>query len=388
MLNNCGVYIHIPFCISKCDYCDFLSFAEVLPQEDYVNALVNEISKARFVTGVGTVYIGGGTPTMLPTVLLQKVLESVKKLPLVKDAEFTVEANPGTLDREKLELLKSYGVNRLSIGLQSTSNNLLGALGRSHTVECFMANYHQARNLGFQNINIDLMFALPGQNLQMWQDSLDTVIALEPEHISAYSLTPAPKTPLWEQLESGALVLPDDESDREMYHYAGRALASAGYEHYEISNFAKPGFESRHNVDCWKMKPYFGFGLGAHSFDGKVRWQNPEHFADYTKTATMSDKSQLRVGGEDLIQKTRQEVKLTEEDLLTESMILGLRLLGGMRDEEIVPGCTVPSVEYFKTQIDVLVNRGLMERNGKTVKLTALGLDFANRVFAEFIVQM
>ncbi|MCL2264280.1 MAG: radical SAM family heme chaperone HemW, partial [Defluviitaleaceae bacterium] len=287
-----GIYIHIPFCVRKCVYCDFLSFeiGEPTPplQKNfnfYVAKVIAELKDARahqiFAGGVDTVYIGGGTPTALPAPFLCEILGAVREFPLLDGAEITVEANPGTVDFAYLSTLKEAGVTRLSFGLQATQENLLRGLGRVHSMADFTANFRAAREAGFDNINVDLMFALPAQTLQDWQDTLAEIVALSPQHISAYSLTPAENTPLFAAIESGKTILPDDETDRTMYHYARRFLASAGYAHYEISNFAKHGFESQHNINCWTMKPYIGFGLGAHSFDGNTRWHNPETMAEY-----------------------------------------------------------------------------------------------------------
>ncbi|MCL1843731.1 MAG: radical SAM family heme chaperone HemW [Defluviitaleaceae bacterium] len=288
-MHAAGVYVHVPFCVQKCIYCDFLSFsvgknsAKNSAKNIYVAALLNEIKNARtnklFAHGIDSVYIGGGTPTALPAPLLCEILRAVASLPLLPGAEFTVETNPGT--HEYFAALKTHGVNRLSFGVQSTHDFLLRTLGRIHTKEDFIKNFRAARDAGFDNINVDLMFSLLGQTTAHWRETLAEITLLSPEHISAYSLTPAENTPLHEQLEAGAIHLPSDETDRDMYHTARRILAEAGYIHYEISNFAKPGRESRHNVNCWTMRPYIGFGLGAHSFDGNARWHNIEDMEQY-----------------------------------------------------------------------------------------------------------
>jgi len=328
--------------------------------ESYVNSLLLEIQNAKIATPISTIYIGGGTPTALPSHLLCKILDAVRAFPLDSGAEITIEANPGTLSREYLSVLKVHGVNRLSIGLQTTHPHLLKAINRIHSMEDFLENFHAAQQLGFGNINVDLMFALPGQTLACWQDTLQTVIALSPEHISAYSLTPAENTPLRDALESGAVTLPSDENDRKMYHLARELLADAGYIHYEISNFAKPGFESRHNIDCWRRVSYMAFGLGAHSFDGKTRRRNTENMNEYLAGHPPKDIEHL-----------------SEADKLSETMILGLRLTEGIFEKDIP--------QIYATQVADLIAKGLLARQNGRVHLTPLGMDLANQVFEVFV---
>jgi len=310
-------------------------------------------------TRLNTVYIGGGTPTALPSLLLCKILDKVQQFPLTPDVEITVEANPGTLNREYQQALKAHGVNRLSLGLQTTHSHLLAAINRAHSMEDFLENYHTACEIGFDNINIDLMFALPGQTIADWQKTLQEIIALSPAHISAYSLTPAENTPLWESLEKGGLTLPTDDIDRAMYHMAIELLTNAGYIHYELSNFAKPGFESRHNVNCWRCVPYYAFGLGAHSFDGQKRWRNTASMAKYLEGDYAP----------------RDVVCLTDAERLSEEIILGLRLTLGIPEK-------LPDVQI----VENLIGKGLLTRQNGFVKLTPKGLDLANLVFEAFLV--
>jgi len=353
-----GIYIHIPFCVRKCVYCDFLSF-ETTNFEEYVNALLRELKSAHF-SAVDTVFIGGGTPTALSSLFLCEILKAVQEFPLLPDAEITVEVNPGTVDSEKLSALKSHGVNRLSFGLQSTHDHLLRGLGRIHSFAQFKENFHAAQKAGFDNINIDLMFALPKQTLRDWKKTLADVIALAPQHISAYSLTPAENTPLTDSVSRGKIILPDDETDRIMYHEARRLLSDAGYSHYEISNFAKPKFESKHNINCWTMKPYLGFGLGAHSFDGKTRWNNTENMNEY-----------LNGNGKKNI------FPLSEKEIISEKIILGLRLMNGVIEKQFA--------EIYQDEIAQLINDGLLQRQQNRIRLTPHGMDFANRVFSRFL---
>jgi len=356
-----GIYIHIPFCIQKCTYCDFLSFecggdtAKIM--EQYVAALLQEINSVDSkIESTETIYIGGGTPTALPVHLLCKILRA---LPTAN--EITVEANPGTLTPAYLAALKSSGVTRLSMGLQTTQSHLLQSINRLHSMEDFLQNYHAARQAGFDNINIDLMFALPGQTLQDWQDTLHEIIALAPQHISLYSLTPAENTPLWDALEAGNIILPSEETDRAMYHMAIRLLQAAGYTHYELSNFAKPSYTSQHNIDCWRRVPYRGYGLGAHSFDGRKRWHNTEEMQEY-------------LAGNYAPQNVD---KLTEADALAERMFLGLRLMQGVADTDIPP--------IFASTVEEQIAKGLLKRENNRIRLTPKGMDLANRVFGEFV---
>jgi oxygen-independent coproporphyrinogen-3 oxidase len=403
-----GIYIHIPFCATKCAYCDFLSFAvnsdncdgATAHMEAYVDALLREMEKYTSPGKIDTVYFGGGTPTALPPHLLCKILTAVGRFPLTADVEITIEANPGTLTPEYLQALKNgrcvsqamyqqftpatcqlcvptppvgahsvrphllplaSSPNRLSLGLQTTQPHLLTAINRTHTMGDFLQNYHAARQAGFTNINIDLMFALPGQTLDDWADTLDTIIALAPQHISAYSLTPAENTPLWDALDSGQICLPSEETDRAMYHLAIKRLTEAGYTHYELSNFAKPGFESRHNVNCWRRVPYRAFGLGAHSFDGARRWHNAQDMAAYLAGDVAPQDVEV----------------LTPADVDAETMILGLRLLQG------VPEKDVPA--RYENTVAAQIKKGLLTHENGCVRLTSLGLDLANQVFEAFL---
>jgi len=381
-VENAGVYVHIPFCVQKCFYCDFLSFASTaiiqgsdvsLQKEIYVDALIKEIAMAqhgnKIPYNIDSVYIGGGTPTVLPPFLLCKIIEAIKDFYLIADCEITVEANPGTLTREYLIMLKKAGVNRLSIGLQTIHEKHLKAIGRVHSYDDFVENFKTAREVGFDNINVDLMFALPNQTLFEWQETINKVINLSPEHISAYSLTPAESTSLWEGIENGSLKLPNDELDRMMYHFACKRLKEAGFLHYEISNFAKSNKKSRHNVNCWRLVPYYGFGLGAHSFDGKSRSFNHEKMSEYLKLSF----------------EKQGVIHLSNEDLMAEAMILGLRLNEGISEKELSEKFHVNPFEIYKNQIQKLIKSNLILKENGVIKLTPLGYDLANQVFESFL---
>ena len=406
-----GLYIHIPFCVSKCGYCDFLSFEGKGTdlQEQYVNALLNEIKATSYApcrggnlppvsfaqdTPIDTIYIGGGTPTALPSHLLCKILSEAQAFNLAKDPEITVEMNPCTTPHSILPELKAHGVNRLSIGLQAFQDNLLKTISRAHTAEDFINTFHSARAAGINNINVDLMFGLPGQTQAHWQESLSQLIALSPEHVSAYSLTPAEDTPLWDALEKGSTHLPSESADREMYHEAISTLSAAGYQHYELSNFAKPGHESRHNVSCWLRKPYLGLGLGAHSFDTAARWHNT---MDMKKYLCMPDNiSEIREDYQPILVK----------DAMAETMFLGLRLTDGVNPQDFFNQYGKQLTDCYGPELEMLISKGLLAYKPNiatppivgavtcrpqpgtqcsNIALTPLGLDLANQVFEAFL---
>ncbi|MCL2203572.1 MAG: radical SAM family heme chaperone HemW [Defluviitaleaceae bacterium] len=391
------IYIHIPFCRSKCAYCDFLSFAdkadnatrEVL-MADYTQALLAELEAARRGDMGGcvidTVYIGGGTPTALPASFLCEIIAGARRFRLAPGAEITVEMNPGNISTGSNPLpvaaLKAVGVNRLSIGLQAWQDFLLARIQRAHTAGDFMQTFRAARDAGFDNINVDLMFSLPGQTMDMWRESLEGLIALRPEHISAYSLTPAQGTPLWDWLEAGAVTLPDDEADRAMYRDANALLERAGYRRYEISNYALPGRESRHNVNTWKRRPYRGFGLGAHSFEGSAegggtRWHNTEDMGKYLHAW----KHKLEGG-------CREDITpLTPAEAMAETLILGLRLTRGVDEEEFRAAFGKNIRDCYGAQVQKHIAGGLLAREKNRLFLTPLGTDLANQVFMAFIAE-
>jgi len=350
-----GVYIHVPYCVSKCLYCDFYSFAiEGNDTAEFTNKIAEEIEKTTFPYPINTVFIGGGTPTVLQTEQIKRIIGSIYQFPLTDDIEISIEANPGTVNKNSLRELKNMGINRISFGLQSTHNRLLKALGRRHSYEEFEKNYFAAREAGFDNINVDLMYALPNQSPPEWDETVEKIISLAPEHVSTYSLTPAPGTPLWDAIELWQNVLPDEETDREMYYNAIKKLTGAGYKHYEISNFAKPGYECRHNVNCWTMQPYLGFGDGAFSFDGVQRWGMQEN------------------------------EPLSQADLMSEAMILGLRMLDGVSIPDFESKFGISPMKQFQEQLIVLEKKQLITISD-TIKLSRQGLDLSNIVFTEFI---
>ncbi|MBQ7758579.1 radical SAM family heme chaperone HemW [Anaerotignum sp.] len=378
-MNTVGLYIHIPFCRQKCLYCDFPSWAgkESLMQA-YVDALTAEI-KARGKEypnkKVVSVFFGGGTPTTLEIPLLEQLMQAVfASWDIAEDAEITTEANPGTLDREMATALKKMGFNRLSMGVQAWQNRLLKDLGRIHTIEGFLENYKAVREAGFENVNVDLMFALPNQTMADWQETVKNITALEPEHISAYSLIIEEGTPFFERYEKGQLEPASEELDRKMYHWAVDYLAEKGYEQYEISNFAKKGKQSRHNRIYWQAEEYLGMGLGSHSYMEGERFHNIYDLQEYI--AANGDVSLLK---EDI------EI-ITEEDALAEFMFLGLRLTEGVSFARFRERFGKEMQEVYGGQMKELKQEGLLEENAEGIRLTRRGIDVSNVAFEKFLL--
>lgn len=366
MKASLGIYLHIPFCVKKCNYCDFLSApATEAVREQYVERLLEEISgyeellKDRRIT---TVFWGGGTPSILPGEEILRIMEKLKSSSeFLETAEITIEANPGTVTKEKLLLWKAAGINRLSFGLQSAENAELRKLGRVHTWEEFEENYHLARACGFSNINVDLMSALPGQTVESWKKTLERVTSLEPEHISAYSLIIEEGTPFYEAYAEHPECLPTEEEEREMYYETKRFLAGWGYERYEISNYAKPGFECRHNLSYWERKDYLGLGLGAASLLGNIRKTAQPELTEYLKG---------NFDGE-------QEL-LSDTAAMEEYFFLGLRKTKGID--------WTPYREQYEDVVKQLIKKGLLETEDTYLRLTELGIDVSNQVLAEFLM--
>ncbi len=383
-----GLYIHIPFCKQKCSYCDFCSYAE---KEDlilkYIKCLLQEVkevgsnNRVDFENGkddlfcVKTIYIGGGTPSLIESKYIVQVMEEIKSnFELDKNIEITIEVNPGTVTLEKLEDYNKAGINRLSIGLQSTHEYLLKEIGRIHTYLDFLDTYRFAREAGFENINIDLMIGLPNQTLAEVQDSIEEIISMEPEHISVYSLILEEGTPLFKKVEEG-LELPDEEIERKMYWTVKQILETNGYNHYEISNFAKQGYESKHNLDCWNQKEYIGFGVAAHSYTNGIRYSNIESLEKYIKNYK-EDKTE-----ENLVFHEKQDMEAMQK----EYMLLGLRKIDGVSIQEFKIKFIANPVFLYHDKLEKLVNENLIEIDGDQIKLTNKGLDLANIVWEEFI---
>jgi len=382
-----GLYIHVPFCVSKCVYCDFLSFEGMgaCTHELYVHALIEEmrsvnadITNEHCITNIDTVYIGGGTPTALSSSLLCVILQEVQQFSLSSDVEITLEMNPVTNPLAVLADYTRHGVNRLSIGLQAWQDEFLRGLRRAHTSAEFTQTMRAAHAAGIDNINVDLMFGLPWQSLWHWSESIAQVVAHSPTHISTYSLTPAENTPLWDALEARQIALPSESTDRDMYYEAVKMLTAAGYEHYELSNFALPGLESRHNVDCWLRKPYLGLGLGAHSFDGVRRWCNTSDMGLYLDVWGTEGKN-----GRDF---ARVDMKaLSQRDAMAETMFLGLRMTKGVNLQTFYQRFDQHLYDCYGQELEMLTAKGLIACTTERVALTPLGMDLANQVFEAFL---
>ncbi|MBR2062818.1 MAG: oxygen-independent coproporphyrinogen III oxidase [Anaerotignum sp.] len=377
-MGNIGLYIHIPFCRQKCLYCDFPSWAG---QEDqmqrYVDALTKEIrsrSGEYSDRTVVSVFFGGGTPTTLSIPMLEQLMQAVSaSWNIAEDAEITTEANPGTLDREMTDALKKMGFNRLSMGVQAWQNRLLKDLGRIHTIESFQENYKAVREAGFANVNTDLMFALPNQTMDDWQETVKNMIALAPEHISAYSLILEEGTPFYELYEQGQLFLPDEDSERLMYGKTKELLENAGYHRYEISNFAKKDRQSRHNRIYWEAEEYLGMGLGSHSYMNGKRFHNIYDLQEY-----------IKADGDVSLLKEDVEI-ITEEDALAEFMFLGLRLTEGVSFERFRGRFGQEMKNIYGSQIEELVKDGLLKEDEMGIRLTRRGVDISNFVFEKFL---
>jgi oxygen-independent coproporphyrinogen-3 oxidase len=374
-----GLYVHVPFCIRKCLYCDFISYADSPDQTTaYTQDLLAEMRfyacmKEFQTTRFTTLFIGGGTPTLLPVSHLEQIIHTAVELSVTPPIEITIEANPGTVTLASLQTLRQIGVNRLSLGVQSFNDQLLKVLGRIHTTTEAVTAVRWARQAGFTNINMDLMFALPGQSLLQWQATLNAALELQPEHISCYSLIVEEDTPFGQLRAKGALRLPSEDLEAEMYEYALQRLNDVGYEHYEISNFARPGYRCQHNQIYWRYAPYLGLGCGAHSYWGSERWANVNSLREYRQ----------------LIQQGRLPVAeryvLTKDDQMDEYMMLGLRMRDGVSAQDFHHqfGCQLTAI--YGTQLEKLQSYGLVHYDGDRCYLTKRGLLLGNQVFAAFL---
>ena len=373
-----SLYIHIPFCRSKCVYCDFNSYAglEHLHQP-YLEALALEIARAgRELSSpaVATIYLGGGTPTVLSLEGLGRILQACREAFAVdEEAEVTSEANPGTIDLGYLEGLLGLGVGRLSLGVQSLQDEELGLLGRIHTASEAQACYRMARRAGFRNINLDLIYGLPGQTMESWEYTLREALAWEPEHLSLYSLSLEPGTPLEAEVAQGWLPRPDEDLAAEMYLLAEGLLEEAGYDHYEISNWALPGYQCRHNLTYWHNQDYLGFGAGAHSRLPGRRYWNLRPPEEYIRRLLSGGSA---VEGQEAIDGSLE---------MAETMILGLRLVEGVCFREFKARFGRDPTELYGNEIRELVNLGLLEADGSGIRLTQRGRLLGNEVFERFL---
>lgn len=370
------LYIHIPFCKSKCRYCDFCSFRaseEVIRQ--YVDQLKEELlfwSRKLKESQLATIFIGGGTPSYLKEEYIKDICEIVfQNFTVSKDAEITIEANPGTVDLKKLYTYKESGINRISFGLQSTIKEELSYLGRIHTYEEFLQSFSWARQAGFHNINVDLMSAIPKQTLQSYETNLRTIAKLSPEHISAYSLIVEEGTPFYEDdgLEE---LLPSEEDEVLMYQMTEKILKEYGYEKYEISNYAKHGYESRHNLGYWSHIPYLGVGLNASSYLDKKRFENPSDMKEYLNIQSFEKAYE-------------QAEELSVHEQMEEFMFLGLRKTKGISKKDFVSCFSCSMASVYEKQIKEAMKQGFLKEDGDRIYLTPKGMLVSNQVLCEFL---
>jgi len=377
-MKKLALYIHFPFCKQKCYYCDFKSFANKETYvESYINALCKEIEMYHYLNEkyeISSIYLGGGTPSYIDSKNIIKVLSIVREnYNIAHNSEITIEINPGTLNKEKLQDYYSSGINRISFGVQSTNDEILKRIGRIHSYKEFVENYKLAREIGFNNISVDLIFGLPEQNIEIWNKTLEDIIKLNPEHISAYSLKIEEGTPFYAMQSKGSLELPSEEIEREMYYLLKERLKKNGYEQYEISNFSKSGYESKHNIAYWERQDYLGVGSNSASCIENKRFSNEENLEKYIE---IINKNELPVVYEE---------ELNEEDIFMEEIILGLRMLKGINATEILKNQPRERIENFLKNKENLLKNGLIEENRDIIKLTDRGLDLANQVFVKFM---
>lgn len=371
-----GIYVHIPFCKRKCEYCDFISYSNKNSKiEEYIEAVKKEIELQKIKSEITTIYIGGGTPSYIDSKYIKEIMTEIQKKNVSKNAEITIEVNPGTVTLEKLKDYKEARINRLSIGLQSAQDELLKQIGRIHNFEQFLETYKMARKVGFKNINVDLMLGLPNQRIKDLKDSLEKIIELQPEHISVYSLIVEDGTPIANKLESGELELPDEDLERNMYWYVKNILELNRYKHYEISNFSKQGYESKHNMNCWNQKEYIGIGIAAHSYRDITRYSNTENLGEYIRNVKNGKLERNRIIHE--IQK--------EDDTKKEYMLLGLRQIDGVKISKFKEKFGDNPIYLFRNELKKLSDENLIGINEDNIKLTNKGIDLANLVWEEFV---
>ena len=378
MRNDLGLYLHIPFCMKKCGYCDFLSWKGTEEeQETYVQSLIREIgSYEEFAKGykVSTVFVGGGTPSILTGEQIERIFDTISKVFwLEKRPEITLEMNPGTVTAEKLKAYKRAGVNRLSIGLQSVRNENLKMLGRVHTYEEFLHSYDLARQEKFDNISIDLISSIPGQSLESWEEELRQVIELNPEHLSVYQLILEEGTPFYEKYAKHPEFLPTEEISRNIYLLTGRLLKEAGYEQYEISNYAKLGNESRHNLKYWERKDYLGLGLGAASMVRNIRMSNTRDMKTYLERCHQP-------------KTMREDVEFLEEPRqMEEFMFLGLRKTRGVSRKEFHRTFGQELDMVYEKALYKCLENGLLKEHKDRIFLSEEGMLLSNLVMSEFL---
>ena len=377
-MGKISLYIHIPFCAQKCLYCDFPSFARKDHlRKAYIEALNKEIISLREKHNnleINTIFIGGGTPSVLEADELECLLKEVAKLNMAKDIEYSMECNPGNLTEEKLEVMKKYGVNRISMGLQAKQDNLLKGLGRIHNYKTFKENFLLAKKVGFNNINIDLMFGLPNQRLNEWEETLREIISLEPAHISAYSLIIEEGTAFYNLYENDKLKLPTEEEERKMYHLAKKILEENGFNQYEISNYAKEGKECRHNLAYWNMDNWIGVGSASASYiDGK-RIKNISSVEKYINSI-----NEKREAVEEIINNSKN-------DNMEEFMFMGLRKINGIDENEFKKRFSMNINDVYGEILNKYIDEGLLIRESGRIFLSEKGIEISNIIMADFLL--
>ena len=376
-----GVYIHIPFCHQICNYCDFNKvFFKNQPVDEYIEALGREMEMTvagmpEAFTNIETIFLGGGTPTALSAEQIEKLLSLITKhIPMSSVKEFSSEANPDELTIDKLQALYNGGVNRLSMGVQSFDQSLLKKIGRTHSNEHVYETIQNAKNVGFKNISIDLMYGLPGQTMEQWQETLEKALALNLPHYSAYSLIVEPKTIFYIQYAKGKLHLPTEDLEADMYGVLMDTMEAHGIRQYEISNFANEGYESTHNKIYWDNDEYAGFGAGAHGYLEGIRYSNVAPIKKYIETVMTGERPLLH------------EHEVTGDEKLEEQMFLGLRKSAGVMHEEFEKKFGQPMLSIYKEIIDQLREEQLIEIDSEGIRLTRKGRFIGNEVFQRFLV--
>ncbi|EOU2018934.1 oxygen-independent coproporphyrinogen III oxidase [Clostridium perfringens] len=377
-MDKISLYIHIPFCAQKCLYCDFPSFARKDHlRKAYIEALNKEIISLREKHNnleINTIFIGGGTPSVLEADELECLLKEVAKLNMAKDIEYSMECNPGNLTEEKLEVMKKYGVNRISMGLQAKQDNLLKGLGRIHNYKTFKENFLLAKKVGFNNINVDLMFGLPNQRLNEWEETLREIISLEPAHISAYSLIIEEGTAFYNLYENDKLKLPTEEEERKMYHLAKKILEENGFNQYEISNYAKERKECRHNLAYWNMDNWIGVGSAAASYINGKRIKNISSVEEYINSI-----NEKREAVEEIINNSKN-------DNMEEFMFMGLRKINGIDENEFKKRFSMNINDVYGEILNKYIDEGLLIRESGRIFLSEKGIEISNVIMADFLL--
>ncbi|MFL0251195.1 radical SAM family heme chaperone HemW [Clostridium neuense] len=374
-MENLGLYIHIPFCKRKCLYCDFPSYCSMENYMiDYARALCIEMENKCKGKKFSTIFIGGGTPSYLSMEAWKILKETLCKINKYEDCEFTVECNPGSFDRDKLEIIRSAGANRISIGLQACQDELLESLGRIHNFSGFLKGFEMARDIGFENINIDLMFAIPKQSFNQWKETLETVNILKPEHISCYSLIVEEGTPFYKMNEEGKLVLPEEEVEVKMYNFTVEFLKKNGYKQYEISNFSKENKECKHNLIYWSMDEYIGCGASAHSYFNGIRNKNEDNVKRYIE--------KILSGLDASIEKHKN----CKEENMEEFMFLGLRKTDGIRISDFKNRYNINIFDIYGSVIRKYESLGLIKIQSDKIFLTEEAVHISNSIMSDFIL--